>query len=195
MAKAKAVVTSARCLVGFGFHPDSELHRFYQEINEELFKHCGVPRLSQTHAPHLTVLTLPRPPRAGNVEEASVRLLSLGPNLPPLTVEIGGWGWFGSELSEFSNVHLKIVESRDFRSVFRRLTRVMDGLLSPNEPYLPHISFARWLSSVDRAKVRRYIKSREPSIPFTHIRLDELVLFAKHNLGYRIHTRVPLPET
>ncbi|MDO8408406.1 MAG: 2'-5' RNA ligase family protein [bacterium] len=184
-----------RFFIGFGFNPQSELHQLYQKVNAELLEHCGIEPLSRTHSPHLTVFPPPHPPRAGCVEEAAERLLSVGPRLPPLTVRINGWGWFGSEASEFSNLHLKIGESRDFQSVFRRLVRVMDGLLVPNEPYVPHISFVRWLSSADRVKVSRYIGSREPSIPFTHLVLDELALFAKHNRGYRMHTRVQLPRS
>lgn len=194
MAKAKRAATGARFFIGFGFHPDSELYRFYREVNQDLRERYGIPELARTHAPHLTIFPPPHPPRAGCVEEAAERLLSVGSILPPLTVRINGWGWFGSEASEFSNLHLKIGESRDFRSVFRRLVRAMDGLLVPNEPYVPHISFARWLSSADRIKVSRYLGSREPSIPFTHLVLDELALFAKHNRGYRMHTRVQLPR-
>ncbi len=192
MAKARVVAAGTRFFIGFGFRPDSELHRFYHEINDELFARYGVPRLSQTHAPHLTVCPPPMPgDPLGDVEEAASRLVSVGRTLPALAPLIDGWGWFGSNSA---NLHLRVVESSDFQKVFNRLVKAMRGLLSPNKPYLPHVSFARWLSPGDRLRAAQYIESRPP-IPFTHLALDELTLFVKHNRGYRPHTSVSLPTT
>lgn len=184
-----------RFFVGFGFDPESVLTQFYKQINAELLEHCGIEPLSRTHSPHLTVFPPPNPPFAGGVREAASRLFPVAATLPMLTLETDGWGWF--EGAQTSTLYLKVVQSPEFRRVFRRLVRVMDGLLVPNNPYVPHISFSRWLTREQRLRAGVYIAWRSgssPPIPFAQVVLDELTLFARHRGGYRAYVRIALPR-
>jgi len=179
-----------RFFVGFGFNPQSELNQLYQEVNAELFEHCGIPPLSQTHTPHLTVFPPPQSRTLDTIEKVASRLISLAPALKPLSLSVDGWDWFDGKTS---TLYLKVVPSKAFDTVVARLTKKMVGLLAPNDSYRPHISFARWVTSEQRTCAATYLASR-PSIPFAELALDDLSIFTKQEGGYRARTSVLLPR-
>lgn len=181
-----------RFFIGFGFKPESELYRLYEEVSAELYEHCGIKPLSRTHAPHLTVFP-PAPLGGCGIREAVDRLLVAASNLPPLALPVAGWDWFGGPNSS-STLYLKVVQTREFRALLRRLVKAMAGRLAPHEPYIPHVSFARWLTPEQRLSACMHMAGR-PAVPLALLALDELCVFEKHNRGYRAHTCIPIPAT
>lgn len=192
MAGKAPVSHKTRALfIGFGFRTDSPLHVLYEAVNEDLERTCSVPKLSKSHAPHLTVFRQPTPSEPTvDLRDAASRLLEIGKTLPPLALAANGWKWF---LGQRSSLYLAVRQSSEFRDVVAELMRVMGDLLSRRDPYVPHVSFARWLDHPKRALVEARMREASWSaIPFSHFMLDELTLYAKHGGAFRPHTQLLL---